>query len=266
MHSQTQTLFCPLASGSKGNSIYVETASCRLLFDAGISLKTLQARLAALNRSISDIDAIVISHEHHDHISGIKAIASRYDIPLIANHATAEAIVTSIGFCPKFHIFTTGEPFEWKQAIITPFSIQHDSIEPAAFTLQECTTKISICTDLGFVTTSVRRHLKESNILYIEANHQPEMVHASSRPNTYKNRVLGKLGHLSNESSAQLIGDIADSSLHQIYLAHLSSECNNEKTAYEVVHEVLSKQGISIPIAIAYQNKISLPFHINRKL
>ncbi len=253
-------LFCPLASGSKGNAIYLETPTARLLFDAGVSLKTIQERLLLLGRSIRDIDAIIISHEHHDHISGVKTITSKYGIPLIANHATAESIVEILGGdCPKFHIFTTGEPFEWKEIEITPFSVQHDGVEPVAFSLSTQGKKIAVCTDLGFATTSVKHHLRHCDILYVEANHKPEMVHASSRPDSYKRRVLSRQGHLSNEDSAQLIAHVSHSNLQQIYLAHLSSECNTEQIAQTTVMEFLDRQGISLSVNIAYQEKISRP-------
>ncbi len=271
-HSQFPTkcasksvIFCPLASGSKGNSVYVETPTCRLLFDAGISLKTIQTRLSLLDRSIHDIDAIVISHEHHDHIAGIKTITTKYQIPLIANYATAEAVVESLGGeCPKFHIFTTGEPFEWNGLEINAFSVQHDGREPVAFTLSTGRSKIGICTDLGFATSSVKHNLKLCDILYIEANHKPEMVYASARPESYKNRVLSRLGHLSNEASAELIAEVAHPKLQQIYLAHLSSECNTKEIAETTVTDFLKKEGISIPIEIAHQEKISKPTSLEK--
>lgn len=257
--SNTALFFCPLASGSKGNSIYLETAQTRILFDAGISLKALQEKLTSIGRSVHQLDAIVISHEHHDHIAGLKAITSKHGIPLFTNHPTAEAIVSHLkGDCPQFHIFSTGEPFEWKDIEINPFSVPHDGVEPVAFTIQTGKYKIGLCTDLGFVTSSVRNNLKGCDILYIEANHKPEMVHASSRPDTYKKRVLSRQGHLSNESSAALIADIADDNLVQIYLAHLSAECNTKAIAESTVRSFLKEQGIrSIPIDIAHQDIVS---------
>ena len=257
-HKKSEIQFCPLASGSKGNSIFVETPHASLLFDAGLSMKGINERLKSIGKDLHSVDAIVISHEHHDHIAGLKSITSKYNIPVIANFDTAEAIVEIMGGeCPKFHIFTSGEPFEWKDIEITPFSVQHDGVDPVAFTLKTYGRKIAICTDLGFATTSVKHHLKNSNILYIEANHKPEMVHSSSRPDSYKRRVLSRTGHLSNEDCATLIADTAHSSLHRVYLAHLSSECNSERVAKETVESFLHTHGIALPVEIAYQDAIS---------
>jgi phosphoribosyl 1,2-cyclic phosphodiesterase len=249
--------FCPLASGSKGNAIFLGTPKGNVLFDAGISAKLLKERLATIGVALETIQAIIISHEHHDHIAGIKTLASRYSIPIIANYATAEAIVESIGECPPFTIFTTGEPFEFLDMEICPFSVQHDGVDPTAFTVHVGDSKIGICTDIGFVTGSVRHELRACHVLYVEANHEPSLVHASSRPEIYKRRVLSRTGHLSNEEAARLIGDVAHDGLQKVYLAHLSSECNTPETARRVVSEFLQQRGIHVEIDIAHQDLTS---------
>ena len=254
--------FCPLASGSKGNAILLKTSEGTILIDAGMSAKALTDRLHVLNVPIESIDAMIVTHEHHDHIAGIKTIALRHHIPIIANYTTAEAIVEAIGECPTFIIFTTGEPFEFRGMHIHPFSVQHDGIDPVALTFMTEGKKIGVCTDLGFVTGSVRHHLRDCHILYVEANHEPTMVHASSRPDIYKRRVLSRTGHLSNEAAAHLIADVAHPSLSHIYLAHLSSECNTHETARSVVSSFLTAHGITIPIDIAYQDRVSNPTHL----
>lgn len=253
------TLLCPLASGSKGNAVFLKTPRATILIDAGISAKLLKERLETLHCSIESIDAILISHEHHDHISGLKTLCSRYNIPIIANHATAEAIVEDVGECPKFHIFTTGEPFEFLGLEIFPFTIQHDGVDPVAFTIQTSNAKIGLCTDIGFVTPTVRHRLAASQILYIESNHEPSLVHASSRADIYKRRVLSRTGHLSNTEAAQLIADLAHPDLRHVYLAHLSSECNTHETALRVVSSFLAERGLHPKLSIAFQNEVSEP-------
>ena len=252
--------FCPLASGSKGNASVLGTPKGNVLFDAGISAKLLKERLATTGIPLESIQGIIISHEHQDHIAGIKTLSSRYSIPIIANYATAEAIVESIGECPPFTIFTTGEPFEFLGLEIHPFSVQHDGVDPTAFTVKTGDTKIGICTDIGFVTGSVRHELRDCHVLYIEANHEPSLVHASSRPEIYKRRVLSRTGHLSNEEAARLICDVAHPGLQKVYLAHLSSECNTHETAKRVVSEFLQQRGIQVEIDIAYQDLTSKKF------
>lgn len=249
--------FCPLASGSKGNCIYVGTKNTKILIDAGISTKSIQTRLNEMNVDISEIQAILISHEHSDHIAGLKVLALRHNIPIFANQLTAKAICDYLKATPKFKIFLTGEPFEFGDLEIHPFSVQHDAADPVAFTIRFGDIKIGVCTDLGFVTTLVAKQLEQCNLLYIEANHKPEMVHASSRPMIYKQRVLGRSGHLSNESCAELLSQIAHSDLKQIYLAHLSSECNCPNVALETITGALRAQGIEIPVSIAHQEKRS---------
>lgn len=249
--------FCPLASGSRGNAAILKTPRACVLFDAGISVKALQDRLATLAIPMESLSAIFISHEHHDHISGVKSIVSRLHIPIIANYATAEAIVENFDWCPKFHIFTTEESFEFLDMQVTPFSVQHDGVDPVAFTVSTHGKKIGICTDLGFVTNRVRHALRGCDILLLEANHQPEMVHSSPRPDIYKRRVLGRTGHLSNEEAARLLIDLSDHPLHRVYLAHLSSECNSPEVAIRIVSEQLQTQSIHLDILAASQHEVS---------
>jgi phosphoribosyl 1,2-cyclic phosphodiesterase len=248
--------YCPLASGSKGNCIYFGTKKTKILIDAGISGTATKRKLEEIGIDLDQIEAIIISHEHTDHIEGLKTLAFRYGIPVYANSETAKGIYAALGSCPEFKIFTTGERFSIGDVHIHPFSVQHDTPDPVAFTLHADGLKIGICTDLGFPTTLVRTHLKECDYLMVEANHEPAMVHASSRPQIYKQRVLGRSGHLSNEECATLLLDVLGEKLKHIHLAHLSQECNSEATALEVVKR---KIGEDIEMTIAPQHKIGKP-------
>lgn len=249
--------FCPLASGSKGNCIYLGTPKTKILIDAGLSGKLIISKLAEINVDISEIDAIIISHEHTDHIQGLKVLAFKYGIPILANHETAKAIVEYVGDCPKFKIFSTGESFQFRDMEIHPFSIQHDTLDPVAFTIRVDGLKLGFCTDLGFVTTLVQNKLQECDYLYVEANHQPSMVHASARPMIYKQRVLSRVGHLSNEACGQLLVQVANPKLKHVHLAHLSQECNTPETAISVIQSILKEHQISIEMCTAPQDKIS---------
>lgn len=250
--------YCPLASGSKGNCIYFGTNQTKILIDAGLSGKATLSKLAEINVDISDIQAILITHEHSDHILGLKILAYRYGIPVYANQETAKGIVETFhGECPKFKIFSTGETFNLGDLEIHPFTIQHDTVDPVAFTIRTNSLKLGFCTDLGFVTSLVKSQLQECDYLYVEANHQPSMVHASPRPMVYKQRVLSRSGHLSNEACGELLRDVMHDKLKHVHLAHLSSECNTPETALSVVGDILKSAEMNVPLSIAHQDIIS---------
>lgn len=254
--------FCPLASGSKGNCIFLGTPQLKLLIDAGLSAKATKEKLATIGVDIQDLDAILITHEHFDHIQGLKTLALKMGIPVLANHETAKGIVEQFqGECPKFKIFSTGETFNFGDLEIHPFTIPHDTLDPVAFTIKLDGLKLGFCTDLGFVSSLTQHQLQACDYLYIEANHQPSMVHASSRPMIYKQRVLSRNGHLSNEACGQLLSKIAHPGLKHVHLAHLSSECNTPETALGVVNGILEEHGIHLEMCIAPQHMISKAVH-----
>lgn len=249
--------FCPLASGSKGNCLYFSSGKTKLLIDAGISGKATQERLRNINVDISEIDAILITHEHGDHIQGLRVLALKMGIPVFANSETAKGIVDFLHDCPKFKIFTTGETFEFGDIEIHPFSIQHDTLDPVAFTLRTGGIKLGVCADLGFATTLVQHQLQACDYMYLEANHEPEMVHASARPMIYKQRVLSRTGHLSNEACGRLLSHVHHPELKHVHLAHLSSECNTPDMAIGVVRRVLAEQSLAVKLSVAHQDLVS---------
>lgn len=250
--------FCPLASGSKGNCLYLRTPKTRILVDAGLSAKATAERLGLLGVKLEDIRAILVTHDHIDHIRGIAALATKFQIPVFANSDTARGILAACrGVLLPFQIFSTGETFSFEDLEIHPFSIQHDTLDPVAFTLRVGTRKLGICTDLGCVTTLVKSHLQTCDYLFVEANHQPSMVHASNRPLIYKQRVLSRQGHLSNEECAELIASVVHENLKHIYLAHLSSECNHPDVALSIVKQRLDNLGVHVDVSIALQQAVS---------
>lgn len=253
--------FCPLASGSKGNCLYLGSGTTRLLIDAGMSASATLERLAEIGVAPETIQAILITHEHSDHIKGLLVLAEKLKIPVLANAETAKGIVAAFGQRPRFKIFTTGETFQFGDLTVHPFSIPHDTLDPVAFTIHMGALKLGICADIGHITSLVRKHLERCDYLYIEANHQPSMVHASSRPQILKQRILGKQGHLSNQDCAALLTEIFHPGLKSVYLAHLSGECNAEEVALKVVTEALLAKGQSVELSIAYQDKVSKPVY-----
>ncbi len=251
--------FCPLASGSKGNSIYLGTDKTKILIDAGLSVKALTARLAEIQVDISEIEAVLITHEHGDHIKGLSALCSKLGIPVFTNKETAQAILPSCREIPKFKIFSTGETFQFGDIEIHPFSIQHDAMDPVAFTFQFDGLKVGLCADLGFASSLVLSRLQLCDYLYLEANHQPSLVYSSLRPMVYKQRVLSRQGHLSNEESALVISSVYHEKLKHVYLAHLSSECNTPELALKIVGDLLERNGKQVPLSIAKQDVPSVP-------
>lgn len=246
-----------MASGSKGNVLYLGTNRTKILIDAGLSAKAIREKLAEIHVDISEIEAVLVTHEHGDHIRGISTLAGKYGIPVFANSDTAKAICSQLETRPKFKIFSTGETFVYKDLEIHPFSVQHDTLDPVAFTVQIGAVKMGICTDLGFVTTLVQSHLQRCDYVFIEANHEPSLVHGCARPMVYKKRVLGRQGHLSNEACAVLIKEIMHPNLKKIYLAHLSSECNRPNLAIKTVRQHLKDTGREVPISLALQDSVS---------
>jgi phosphoribosyl 1,2-cyclic phosphodiesterase len=248
--------FCSLASGSKGNCLYLGTEKTKLLIDVGLSLRSIQSKLKEIDVSLEEISAILITHEHSDHILGLKSICQKYEIPVFANSHTAQAIYKILGLCPDFTFFTTGESFTFREITIFPFSTMHDAVDPVGFTFSFEGIKFGICTDCGFVTSLIKHHLRGCHYLFIEANHDPHMVHACPRPLIYKQRVLSRSGHLSNEACKELVQEVLHKDLRQVQLGHLSKECNHPSKALEMVQKALQCSPHPIDLYIATQESI----------
>jgi phosphoribosyl 1,2-cyclic phosphodiesterase len=224
------------------------------LLDCGLNLKALKARLALIGQNLEDIDAIFITHEHSDHIQGLKHVVNQYDIPILCNAATAEAISHYFQECIPCHLFTTYEPLEWKDLSVLPFSVSHDAVDPVGFRFESSGRRLGVCADIGFVSALIPEMLSSCDLLYIESNHDPLLVHASKRPLIYKQRVLSKMGHLSNEACGKLVQQIAHPHLRHVYLAHLSQDCNDPKLAQTIVKKALQQSVCAdIPVEVALQ-------------
>ncbi len=249
--------FCPLASGSKGNAVFLQSEKTKILIDAGIGFKELSERLRQINVNTNEIEAILITHEHLDHIEGLKTIIPKLDIPVFVNSETARGIYENLQILPSFKIFSTDETFEFKDLSIHPFSIQHDTLDPVGYIIKTLGIKIGICTDLGFVTSLVKKNLEKCHYLYLEANHDLNMLYASRRPDILKKRISGRQGHLSNSDCLSLLEAVLHSELRHIFLAHLSSECNSEELVEKTIREFLRNKNNQALVSIARQDIIS---------
>jgi phosphoribosyl 1,2-cyclic phosphodiesterase len=175
-------------------------------------------------------------------------------IPVIANGETAKAIESMAPCRMRFKLFTTGESFQMGDLEIHPFSVQHDAVDPVGFTMKYGQTRLGFCTDLGMVTSLVAAQLAECNYLYLESNHDEELVRMSKRPDIYKVRVLGRQGHLSNNDCAQLLRTVMHDGLRHVHLAHLSQECNRPQLALDTIRQLLGSR--CPPLSVAPQETI----------
>lgn len=223
---------CLLASGSKGNSVYVETGSTRLLVDAGLPASELTRRLAAINVAVDDLDAILITHEHNDHVRGAGTLARRLSIPVLASYPTSREIATITRKAQVIE-FESGYAFTYRDIVIDPFPITHDASDPVGYLLESGEGRVGIATDLGIATRLVRDKLQRCRCLVLESNHDEEMLQNGPYPWHLKQRIRSRHGHLSNAETADLLDDLLHDGLAGLFLAHLS-EVNNDP---QLVHD-----------------------------
>lgn len=230
---------CSIASGSSGNCIYVGSDATHLLVDAGISGKRTENGLNTLGIAGDDLDGILITHEHADHISGLGVIVRKFGVPVYATTRTIQAIkeCRSIGEIDAslFHEIHEDEKLVIKDLMVNPMRISHDAAQPVAYRIGYGDKKVGICTDLGFYNDYTVECLKGLDAVLIEANHDVNMLQVGPYPYYLKQRILGERGHLSNENSGKLLSRILHDKLQAILLGHLSKENNLPELAYEAV-------------------------------
>ena len=225
---------CPLASGSKGNAVFVSTSDTAVLVDAGLSGVEIQRRLSAIGETQEHLDAIVITHEHTDHVKGAGILSRRLDIPVYITRNTWRAC-QNLGRIDRLEFFEVGTEFTIGDMTVNPFSVSHDARDPAGLTLTHGSKKIGIATDLGLANSLVKYHLAGSNALYLESNHDPKMLEEGPYPWHLKQRIKGRQGHLSNMAARDLVAELHHEGLSHLVLAHLSEENNcPDKAAQEV--------------------------------
>jgi phosphoribosyl 1,2-cyclic phosphodiesterase len=239
--SEAQALtVCLLASGSRGNAIYVSNGTTSILLDAGLSGAEITRRLTASGVSPDSIDALVVSHEHGDHIRGIGVLSRRYRLPVYLNHKT-NAAGRHLGKLHRTHHFECGRAFTINQFRIHPFSTSHDASDPAGFTIALEGLKMGIATDLGVATRMVKAHLDRCRLLVLEANHDPEMLLKGPYPWPLKQRIRSRAGHLSNRDTRKLLAELQHDRLEHVVLAHLSETNNTPQKALDEVTRALTR-------------------------
>ena len=247
---------CAIASGSSGNCVYIGHERTHLLVDAGISGKRIEQALESIGTAAGDLKGILITHEHSDHIQGIGVLARRYGIPL---YGTAETLCgmlkgkTNIGRIPEelLHEVKPGETIWFDGLTAKAHSVSHDAANPVCYTFEADGKKAAMVTDLGRYDKSILDAVADSAILYLESNHDVNMLMVGTYPYYLKQRILGERGHLSNDTAAKLLCEVLHPGLKHVILAHLSKENNLPELAYETVRIELQaaaeRKGLPMP-------------------
>lgn len=252
--------FCSLYSGSTGNSLLVKNDNTCILVDAGVSgIKIIEA-LNSINIDISEIDAILVTHEHSDHIKSIGTLSKKYNIPVFANKETWNAMPTEKKKVPLDcqRTFTIDNKFSIGSLDILPFSIPHDAVNPCGFNIFGSDKKMSIATDVGHITSSIFTNLQNSSFILLESNYDPEVLKCSSYPYRLKRRIAGPNGHLPNKEAGDTISKLIDSGLKSVMLGHLSKENNFPELAHQtVIDELISnnyaQNSVNLYVASRYE-------------
>jgi len=240
---------CVLASGSKGNATYISNGSAAVLVDAGLSGVEIERRLASRGLNPDTLDAILVTHEHSDHIKGVGVLSRRFKLPVYLNRKTEAAASTQLGRLHDRRYFECGTAFRLNRFTFHPFSISHDAEDPAGFTVDCSGKKIGIATDLGIASHVVKAHLSACSLLILEANHDPEMLEYGPYPWPLKQRVSGRTGHLSNEASRDLLESVQHKALSHVILAHLSEVNNTPNHAFSTVIRGITRSNPKIHVA-----------------
>ncbi len=254
--------FCSLYSGSSGNSLYVGSDRTKILVDSGLSGKKIQEGMKEVGLNPSEINGILITHEHDDHIKSAGIMSRRFNIPIYANTKTWEAMIRSIGDVQKdnIKIFDGYNPFEIGDITVVPFEIPHDAACPCGYSFIHDRNKVSIATDIGYASDTVKENIKDSDFILLESNHDVEMLKVGPYPYPLKLRILSEVGHLSNENCGNMIVDILNSRIKKVMLGHLSKTNNYPELAVRTVLSVLEMNGIKdgrdIDIDIALRDRV----------
>jgi phosphoribosyl 1,2-cyclic phosphodiesterase len=234
----------PLASGSRGNATLVEAGATRLLVDAGLSARSLTRRLEALGVAPRSLAAILLSHELHDHASGAEAFSQRHGVPVVCSAATLAALDRSPGHLAEWIALPEAAALEVGAFLVEAFPLPHDAARPVGFVLRAAGLRVGLATDLGHATTLVVERLRGANALLIESNHDETMLRDGPYPWQLKQRVAGRMGHLSNVEAAELLERVVDDACQAVVLAHLSEHNNTPELARRSAAQALVRAGV----------------------
>lgn len=250
--------FSSLYSGSSGNCLFVETNNTKILIDAGVSQRKILDALASFNVDISEIDAILVTHEHSDHTKNLGAISQKYNIPVYINKKTLNALTSQKDKISEEnqHIFTSNKSFTLNDLDVFPFSIPHDAADPCGFNIFYKGKKLTVATDIGHIENKMINNFKDSDFILLEANYDPDILKYSRYPYQLKQRILSPIGHLSNSTAGKTLTELVlkSSNSRRAMLGHLSKENNFPELALKTVYDELAQENITkkdVNIAVA---------------
>ncbi len=260
-------VFAPLFSGSSGNSEYVRCGTTEILIDAGLACKRISEELEKASADINNIQAVFVTHEHTDHIQGIGVLCRKYHIPVYATEFTWNAMLSKGVLrkipeeCVKYSF--PGESIVLGDLCVKPFRIPHDAADPVGYSIFGAGMKLSIATDIGCIRDDWIDEVRGSDLLMLEANHDPDVLMVCSYPYELKKRILSTKGHLSNDDAGIAAVRLAGSGVKQIILAHLSKESNYPKLAWETVAMHLREAGYDTPLAVASRTGYTVTYNVH---
>jgi phosphoribosyl 1,2-cyclic phosphodiesterase len=258
-------IVAPLSSGSAGNAYWLESDGTAILVDAGIGPRETKKRLAALELNIERISAVVLTHEHYDHIRGAERIARKYGIPIYLTRGTLDASTIDRSET-KVVIFENDTAFTIGELQVHARKTIHDAADPACFVIESRDgTRIGIASDLGYVDEPVVRHLTGCDGLFFESNHDLDMLRLGTYPWSLKRRIMSKYGHLSNDDSVNAVQRLLGAELKTLCMIHLSQKNNHESIVRDMCTRLLRRTGASIEFAIARQFEPTGIFDVARR-
>jgi len=250
-----------LASGSSGNAALLVTENTRILVDAGLSMRETGRRLAMIGEDLERLDAILITHEHSDHVAGLPVLArsKKLSATIFMTHLTAPGIDWGRGQ-PRLETFQAGAAFQVGDIEIQSFSVPHDAVDPVGYCFEAQGVRIGIATDLGYVPASIKFHLRSTDLLLLEANHDLDMLKVGPYPWSVKQRVMSRVGHLSNLGMSEFLTEDLSSSTAHLILGHLSEQNNHPEIVRMIANQALEERGLETHLAIAEQHNPSEVF------
>ena len=257
-----------LGSGSAGNSALITTDHCRLLIDGGLSARQIVRRLELCGITPDQLDGVLLTHEHGDHVCGLEVLCRKYQVPIYCNSLTAEAIRCGpLADHRNWRLFRTGSEFSICDIVVRTFPVPHDAVDPVGYAFHAGDCALGFITDLGYATKMLVERLREVHTLVIETNHDEKLLQACPhRPWPVKQRIMSRHGHLSNAAAATVIEQLLSGKIERVVLGHLSRDCNTPELAAGAIREMLLRHGRSIEVHCAGQSEISSRFRVGETI